>query len=416
MAKIAVVACCDTKYHEIKFVCEKIRESGNIPLTIDISTGPVVSLKADIPREKVLAAGGYTWGQVKPLQKNEAIQAMTESIIRMVKKLYTEKIIDGIIGMGGLQNTVVCSAAFRCLPIGFPKIICSTVASGERAFETIVGDKDIMVLPSIVDFAGMNPVSEAVLENTVAAMIGMVKFGGHLINTRGEKYIATTLMGITNDTVMRASNQLSAEGYHMISFHSTGVGGKVMEDMIRQGIISAVMDLSLHEMTAEYLGNVGYSAGAPNRLTAAAETGIPALICPGGIDFACLRPGELMPDEEERGYVWHNNALTHTRLWEHEILDITRTIVERLNRSVGVCEVVLPMRGLRTLSNEGEPFHKPKTIQKMKQIFEDNLREDIQFKAFDLNFSDPEFADICASEMKELVNWKSAERGDIDVV
>ena len=403
MANIAVVACCDTKYHEIGFVRSKIQESGNSPLTVDISTGPNIPIKADITREEVLAAGGYTWEQVHIMQKNDAIQAMTDSIVRMTEKLYREKRIDGIIGIGGLQNTVVCSAAFRVLPIGFPKIICSTIASGERSFDTVVGDKDIMVLPSIVDFAGMNPINEVVLGNTVAAMVGMVTYGGRLIDTRGEQYIATTLMGITNNTVMRASDQLSAEGYHMISFHSTGIGGKVMEDLIRQGVIGAVMDLCLHEMTAEYLGNIGYSAGAPNRLTAAAEMGIPALICPSGIDFACLRPGELMPDEEERGYVWHNNALTHTKLWEHEILDITRIIVERLNRSVGPCEVLLPMGGLRTMSREGEPFYKPETIRKMKKIFEEGLRRDIVFKTSEHNFCDPEFADLCASDMKALI-------------
>ena len=112
--------------------------------------------------------------------------------------------------MGGLQNTVVCSAAMRLLPIGFPKIICSTIASGYRYFDTVVGDKDIMVVPSIVDFAGMNPVNEAVLGNTVSALIGMVTYGGKRIDTHGEKYIATTLMGITNDTVMRASDELTA--------------------------------------------------------------------------------------------------------------------------------------------------------------------------------------------------------------
>ena len=163
-------------------------------------------------------------------------------------------------------------------------------------------------------------------------------------------------MGITNDTVMRASDELTALGRKMISFHSTGIGGRVMESMIREGVISAVMDLSLHEMTAEYLGDYGYSKGADNRLCAAAEMGIPALICPGGIDFACLRKEELLKDEEDRGYVWHNQDLTHTRLYESEILDITHTIVERLNRSKGKTEVILPMGGLRTMSYPGRIF------------------------------------------------------------
>lgn len=131
--------------------------------------------------------------------------------------------------------------------------------------------------------------------------------------------------------------------------------------------------------------------------------GIPALVCPGGIDFACLRTDELFEDGENRGYVWHNKELTHTRLYENEILDITRTIVERLNRSAGKTEVILPMGGLRTLSYPGEFFHKPGTIQKMKEIFEEGLKPEIVFKAYDLNFCDPEFAHVCAEEMMGLL-------------
>lgn len=402
MATIAIIACCDTKYHEITFVKEKILAAGHQPLVLDISTGPNVTLRADVTREDVLRTGGYTWEEVHKLAKSDAISAMTESISKTVVKLFQEKKMDGVIGMGGLQNTVVCSAALRLLPIGFPKMICSTIASGYRYFDTVVGDKDIAVIPSIVDFAGMNPINEAVLGNTVSAMIGMVTYGGRLIDTKGEPYIATTLMGITNDTVMQASNQLSAMGKHVISFHSTGIGGKVMEDLIYDGVISAVMDLSLHEMTAEYFGGYGYSKGANNRLCAAAKAGIPALICPGGIDFACLRTDELFKDEEERGYVWHNKDLTHTRLYEHEILDITKTIAERVNQSAGRTKVILPMGGLRTQSYPGEFFHKPETIQKMKAIFEEYLKPEIQFEAYDLNFCDPEFADICAKEMAKL--------------
>lgn len=201
----------------------------------------------------------------------------------------------------------------------------------------------------------------------------------------------------------------------MISFHSTGIGGRVMETLIREGVISAVMDLSLHEMTAEYFGGYGYSKGADNRLLAAAETGIPALICPGGIDFACLRPDELFDDEEERGYVWHNKDLTHTRLYEHEILDITRTIVERVNRSTGPAKVVLPMGGLRTLSYPGELFYKPETIEKMRVIFEEGLKPEVEFEAYDLNFCDPEFADICAREMDRLLEkagWPEGSKAE----
>jgi uncharacterized protein (UPF0261 family) len=210
-------------------------------------------------------------------------------------------------------------------------------------------------------------------------------------------------MGITNDTVMRALNALQASGRETISFHSTGMGGRVMEEMIRDGHIQAVMDVTLHEMTAEYFGGYGYSKGADNRLTAAAETGVPMLVCPGGIDFACLRKDELFYDEETRGYVWHNPDLTHTRLYEAEILSITQTIIQRLNAARGPVTVVLPLGGLRTLCREGEPFYKPDTIRKMDALFHQGLKPEIRYVRSELALIDDAFADLLVNEMQLLL-------------
>jgi len=410
MPVIAVIACFDTKYHELLFVRDKIKSLGCMPLLIDISTGqnpPGIDITPDVSREEVLCGGGIDISELGRMDKGTAIMTMADCAAKTISTLYKDGKFDGILGMGGLQNTVICSSALRSLPLGFPKDICSTIACGNRSFDTVVGDKDIAVLPSIVDFAGINPISEVVLTNSVAMVIGMVRYGQHKIDTHGEQYIGTTLMGITNDTVMRAVNDLTAKGLHVISFHSTGVGGRVLESLIREGVITSVMDLCLHEMTAEYLGGVGYSRGANNRLCAAAEMGIPELVCPGGIDFACLSKEDFLKDEEERGYVWHTKGyLTHTRLWESEILDITKTIVKRVNAAQGPVEVILPMGGLRTLSRPGEFFHKPETIMKMKSVFVEELRKGVIFKTYDLNFDDAEFGDICAQEMMSLLQAK----------
>jgi uncharacterized protein (UPF0261 family) len=156
-------------------------------------------------------------------------------------------------------------------------------------------------------------------------------------------------------------------------------------------------------MTPEYFNGLGYGGGANNRLCAGARKGIPMVVCPGGIDFICLRPGEFFEDEEQRGHGWHNAALTHTRLYEHEILEITKTIAQRLNVSQGKVTVLLPLRGLRTLSRPGELFHKPETIKKMKDVLEQNLKPEINLKCFDLDFMDKEFGGIAAGEMLSLL-------------
>jgi uncharacterized protein (UPF0261 family) len=412
MGTIAVVACCDTKFHEIKYVQGQIAALGHTPLVVDISIGPNLPMVGDITRENILRDGGYSPEEVVlRMSKSDAIAAMSSSVQGTIRRLFHEKKIHGVLGMGGLQNTVMCSAAFRLLPLGFPKLIVSTIASGYRYFEAVVADKDIMVMPSIVDFCGMNVISDVVLSNAAAAIAGMVQQGRGEISTQGHFIIGTTLMGITNDTVMAAADKLAERGREVISFHSTGVGGRTLEQMIRDGHIKAVMDLTLHEMAAEYFGDYGYCKGAVNRLCAGAQAGIPMLVCPGGIDFIALRKDELFPDEEKRGYVWHNPELTHTKLYEKEILDITQLIVERLNQSKGPVEVLLPMGGLRTLSRKGEPFYKPETVRKMKETFEAGLRPDITLKCVEYNYMDPEFSDIIAEEMETLLKREKEHTG-----
>ena len=403
MKNIAIMACCDTKYHEVNYVREKIKASGCEPLVMDISTGGTVPIQAEISREKMAARGGYSWEEICGAAKDEALSKMSKCAALMLCELHEKKQIDAVLGMGGLQNTVVCSAAMQALPLGFPKLIVSTIASGNRYFDMVVGDSDIATMPSIVDFAGMNAIAELILSNACAAITGMANNASSAMREINGWRLGTTLMGITNDTVMHATNILLDAGLEVLSFHSTGVGGRTMEKMIEHGSINAVMDMTLHEMTPEYFNGRGYSAGSNNRLCAGAKKGIPMVVCPGGIDFICLSPADFFDDEEERGYGWHNASLTHTRLYEHEILDITGTIIRRLNESAGKVVILLPMGGLRTLSRPGELFHKPQTIKKMKEVFEKNLKPEIVLKCFDLNYMDKEFAEIAAAEMLALL-------------
>ena len=403
MKTIAVMACCDTKYHEVRYARERITAAGCMPLILDISTGGTVPLTAEISREKIVAAGGYSWEEIRAAPKDEALAKMSQCAALKLRELRENNRIDAALGMGGLQNTVVCAAAMQTLPLGFPKLIVSTIASGKRYFDTVVGDSDIVSMPSVVDFAGMNAVSEVILNNACAAIVGMANYGGGAIREVTGWRIGTTLMGITNDTVMNAANILLDAGLEVLSFHSTGVGGRTMEKMIEQGDINAVMDLTLHEMTPEYFGGRGYGGGSNNRLCAGAKKGIPMVVCPGGIDFICLGPGDLFEDQERRGYGWHNASLTHTKLYEHEILEITGTIAKRLNASTGKVTVLLPMKGLRTLSRPGELFHKPETIKKMKAALEKNLKPGIVLKCFDIDFMDKEFGEIAAAEMLALL-------------
>lgn len=401
---IAVLACCDTKYPEIKFLCKMIRKAGFNAFVIDVSTSPGFSSPAEISREQVASEIGIVWSEVKGLLKHELLDIVSRGAAKLVPRLYREGLLDGIISIGGLQNTMVGSNAMRALPIGVPKVMVSTVATGQRTFDLIVGTKDITVIPAICDLSGMNIVSETVLGNAAGAVMGMLQYAGKELPKAKTEIIGTTLMGATNDGVFHAARYLEEKGYHVICFHSTGVGGKVMEELIAEGTITATMDLTLHEIVYEYFGS-GFGFGTESRLKQGVDKGIPMMVCPGGIDFICQWKNELFPNIAERKMIWHNASLAHVKLTVKEVSDISRMIVSRLNESAtGKVVVLMPRRGFRTFTKVGEPLHDPAVDQAIMNVFEQELRRDIPIKYVDANLIDDEFSRRAADEMSALLS------------
>lgn len=400
---IAVLACCDTKYPEITFLCEMIRKAGFNAFVIDVSTSPGFLSPVEISRERVAAEIGIVWSDLEGLLKHELLDIVSRGAARLVPRMYQEGLLDGIISIGGLQNTMVGSGAMRALPIGVPKVMVSTVATGQRTFDLIVGTKDITVIPSICDMSGMNIVSETVLRNAAGAIMGMLQHAGKELPKARTEIVGTTLMGATNDGVVHAVRYLEDKGYHVISFHSTGVGGKVMEELIANGTITATMDLTLHEIVYEYFGS-GFGFGTENRLKQGVDKGIPMVVCPGGIDFICQWKNELFPDIARRKMIWHNASLAHVKLSVKEVSDISRMIVSRLNEATtGKVVVLMPRQGFRTFTKVGEPLHDPVVDQAIINVFEQELSRSIPIKYVDANLMDDEFSRRAADEMSALL-------------
>ena len=297
---------------------------------------------------------------------------------------------------------MIAAHAMQGLPIGVPKLILSTVASGQRTFETIVGASDIVTLPSITDFTGINPVSRAILDNATAALAGMVTHSGREIPKTETQLIGTTLMGATNDGVVNAISHLQSHGYEVVSFHSTGAGGRALEALIDRQVITAAMDLTLHEVVYEYFG-YGFGYGAPGRLTAAIKAGIPLLVCPAGIDFMCRWKDAMFDDNQPRKVHWHNKTLAHVRLTQTEVTDIARIIIDRLNQACGPVKVVLPTKGFRNHTSPGEALYEPETDQMLVALFKQELRNDIPIYESQHNFMDPEFSKFMAERMMSML-------------
>jgi len=406
MKTVAVLGCIDTKESELAYVAAELARYGLKPLMIDVSTSAGYRSRADFTNADVSREVGIEWSDVEGGNQHKLLDIMANGARALVLKLFKRGEIHGAFSCGGLQNTTIASHAMQDLPIGIPKLILSTVASGQRTFDSIVGAKDIVTMPSISDFAGLNVISRTVLDNAIAALVGMVKYAGREIPRTESTLIGATLMGATNDGVVNAINLVKKQGYEVASFHSTGAGGRCLEELIAAKVVTAAMDLTLHEIIYEYFGH-GFGYGPKNRLMAAIENGIPLLVCPAGIDFICQWKGQLFDDAKNRKIHWHNKNLAHVKLNEREVSDIARIIVRRLNKAEANVSVVIPTQGLRNYSRIGEPLHDPEMVRLIADIFSSELRGDISLRLVDCNMMDQEFSETAAREMISLVRMAS---------
>ncbi len=358
MKTIAIIGSCDTKYKEIAYMRELIEGRGLRALVINIATGPSDSQGYDISREEVALFGGSSWEEISSRTKGEKIAYMAEATAGCLLQLYTEHKIDGAISVGGLQNTVIATTAMQRLPIGFPKVISSTVASGKRTFESLLGGSDIVMIPSICDFTGLNLVTRQIIANACACCIGMTENSGGVIKKGEKPVVAVSLMGITNTGACAAIEELERRGVEAIGFHTTGVGGATMEQMAVDGLVDGILDLTIHEITSGYFGG-GFSYGvkAGERLLTASSHKVPMVICPGGLDFVDFSVGEFPSRMEERVYMMHNATTAHIKILPDEAEEVAEAVVQRLKTIDYKVRLLLPTEGMRHNTRQGEELY-----------------------------------------------------------
>lgn len=358
MKTIAIIGSCDTKSREISFMREQIEAEGIKALVIDVATGLKESKGFDVSREEVAAAYGVNWMDMESKTKGEKIAFMMKAAASYIEQIYYEGKIDGILSVGGLQNTVMATNAMRRLPIGFPKVMATTVASGRRTFDSVAGDKDIVMIPSICDFTGLNLVTEQIMANACACCVGMVKHAGQVLKKGKKPVVGITLMGITNTGACAAVDELERLGIEVIGFHSTGVGGMIMEQMACDGLIDGILDLTTHEITQEYFGGgFSYGEGAKDRLRKSVEHKIPLVISVGGLDFIDFAVNEFPPRMDERVYMMHNGSVAHIKLLPDEAEITTKRFVERLELIDYPVKLLIPTDGMRCNTREGEELY-----------------------------------------------------------
>lgn len=400
MKTVAVLGTFDTKGKELKFIKECIEEHGL--KTLCINTGvfePVV--EPDISSAEVVAAVGADINAiVEKRDRATATEVLAKGTEKLIPQLYAEGKFDGIISIGGSGGTSLATPAMRQLPLGVPKVMVSTMASGDVS--PYVGTSDIVMIPSVVDAEGLNDISKVIFSNAANAVVGMVQ-NRKEIESDGKPLLAATMFGVTTPCVKAAEDYLHEQGYDVLVFHATGTGGKCMEALIDQGFIKGVLDLTTTEWCDEVVGGV-LNAG-PDRLTAAGKNGIPQVVSVGALDMVNFGPMDTVPAQfKDRNLYKHNPTVTLMRTTADELKSIGHEIATRLADATGKTTLMLPLKGVSMIDVEGQPFYDAEADKVLFDTLRTELADsNVEIVELDTDINDKEFAVAAAKKLISLL-------------
>ena len=379
---------------------ELIHARGHATLVMDASVLGEPRFAPDISAEEVARAGGSSLAELRARgDRGEAMDVMLAGAKALTRELFARRRFEGILGLGGGGGTTLITAAMRELPVGVPKVMLSTMASGNTA--PYVDVKDITMMYSVVDVAGLNPLSRRVLANAAGAICGMVASG--VAPALGDRpLIAATMFGVTTPCVTEARKRLEHAGYEVIVFHATGAGGRAMEGLIADGYFAGVLDVTTTEWCDEVVGGV-LSAG-PDRLSAAGAFGIPQVVSVGALDMVNFGALDSVPQRfQGRTLYKHNATVTLMRTSAEECSEVGRRIAEQLNRAKGPVVLMLPLRGVSMIDAEGQPFHNPHANRELFASLRSHVGPNVRVRELDAHINDPDFAHALADQLLALL-------------
>jgi len=395
---VVIVGTLDTKAEEVGFARDVIEAQGLDVHVVDAGVMGEPGFEPDTSAAAVAEAGGATLEALREAgDRGEAVDAMGRGAAAVAERLHDEGILDGILGLGGSGNTSVATAAMRALPYGVPKVMLSTMASGD--VRPYVGSKDVAMMYSVADVEGLNRLSRRVISNAALAVVGMVANEPD-VETADRPTVGVSMFGVTTPCVKRAREYLEERGYEVVVFHATGTGGQAMEALVEQGVLDAVLDVTTTELADELVGGV-LSAG-PDRLTAAGRVGAPQVVSVGALDMVNFGPKEDVPDEfADRLLHVHNPQVTLMRTTPEENAELGRILAEKVNAATGPTTVVLPLGGVSMIDVEGEPFHDPEADAALFDAVREHLDEGVELVEVDAAINDEEFAVTLARRLDE---------------
>ena len=392
---VLLIATLDTKGHELAYVRDLIAQRGHQTHVLDAGVLGEPAFAPDIPASAVAEAGGTSLEDLRRQNdRGAALTVMARGAAAIAVRLHGEGRVQAVFGLGGSCGTSIATAAMRALPVGLPKLVVSTMASGQTA--PYVGQTDITMMYAVVDVSGLNRISRRILANAAGAISGMLEQAVPAATDR--PLVAATMFGVTTPCVEHVRKRMEAAGFEMLVFHATGSGGRAMEGLINAGFIRGVADVTTTEWADELVGGI-LSAG-PERLDAAARAGIPQVVSVGALDMVNFGPRETVPAAfAGRTFYVHNPVVTLMRTTAAECARLGEIIAGKLNQATGPTTVLLPLGGVSAIDRPGQPFHDPEADRALFGALRRHLRPGIVVREVDAHINDPVFADAIADTL-----------------
>ena len=406
MATVVLLGTLDTKGDEYAFLRSLLRAHGVETILVDAGVLGEPRTAPDVSREEVArAAGAEVRALAEAGDRGAAVETMASGAAEVVTRLHAEGRLDGVLALGGSGGTAVAAEAMRSLPVGVPKLIVSTMASGDT--RPYVGATDVTMTYSVVDIAGINAVSSRILANAAAAMAGMASSEPPRVKG-GKPLVGASMFGVTTPCVTAARERLEELGYEVLVFHATGTGGQSMEALMRDGFITASLDVTTTELADDLVGGV-LSAG-PDRLEAAGELGLPQVVSLGALDMVNFGPFESVPHEfRDRVLYKHNPTVTLMRTTPAECAELGRRIGRKLSQATGPVTLFVPLRGVSLIAVEGQPFHDPEADRALLDGLRESLEPGVDVRELDTDINDPAFAHAMVDTLHEHYRAWAAE-------
>ena len=401
MAKtVGIVGTMDTKGIEFAFIKTQIESAGVSTCVINTGILGDPQLTPDISADEVAQAGGSSLQALRDEgDRGNSVTVMAQGAAALVAEKQAAGEIDGIISLGGSAGTTIGTTAMQAVPVGVQKIMVSTLASGDTS--PYVQSKDICMMYSVVDIAGINRLSRQILANAAGAIVGMVN--AEAPETTADKpLIAATMFGVTTPCVTKAREILEDAGYEVLVFHATGTGGQAMEDLVKGGFLAGVLDVTTTELADELVGGI-LSAG-PDRLEAAGESGLPQVVAPGALDMVNFGPPDTVPEKfSDRLFYQHNPTVTLMRTTAEETAELGRIIARKLSEAQGPTTVIIPTQGVSAIDKTGQPFDSPEARTAWIENLKAHIGDNVTVIEMDAHINDDAFATKLAETLLENI-------------